>query len=128
MLNHVPSGSKSSSSGLATGCERWNALRLAIIVQWPPLPMRITPLGMPGTPWEQPAPASSPYIVWPTKATLETPVTRLPRAGLVWLDGRPRTTWVTWPLRVTFEIRPPLTRLCELPVYGAAPPDACSHL
>jgi hypothetical protein len=60
MLYQVPSGSKSSSSGLATGCEAWNALRFAIIVHELPGPTRKTPLGTVGTPCEQPAPASSP--------------------------------------------------------------------
>src|SRR6476469_8106719 len=61
-------------------------------------------------------------------ATLETPLTRLPSAGLVWLDGSPRTTTERAPAGVTFEIRPPSTGLFVLPVYGAAPPDACRHL
>ena len=59
------------------------------------------------------------------KATLETPLTRLPIAALVWLDGSPRTTVSTWPLGVTFEMRPPSAGLPVLPVYGAAAPDAC---
>src|SRR6185437_1233484 len=54
--------------------------------------------------------------------------TRLPSAGLVWLDGSPRTTVDRTPAGVTLEIRPPSTGLFVLPVYGAAPPDACLHL
>ena len=92
MLYHVPSGSKSSSSGFLTGWFRWNRLRLAIIVQLPSWWTRITPLGIPGTPCEQPAPASRAYMRWPMKATLETPLTRLPSAGLVWLEGSALTT------------------------------------
>ncbi len=58
MLNHEPSGSKSSSSGCATGWLRWYALRSATSVQlWSGL-TRTTPFGMDGTPCEQPAPAS----------------------------------------------------------------------
>ena len=59
MLYQVPSGSKSSSSGLATGCAFWNALRFAIIFHVPLRPTWITPFGTWGTPCEQPAPASS---------------------------------------------------------------------
>ena len=59
------------------------------------------------------------------KATLETPLTRLPIAALVWLDGSASTTVETGPPGVTFEIRPPSTGLLVLPVYGAAAPDAC---
>ena len=43
------------------------------------------------------------------KATLETPLTRLPRAGLVWLEGSAFTTVVTTPDRLIFEMRPPRT-------------------
>src|SRR6185437_11427969 len=64
---------------------------------------------------------------WPTKATLETPLTRLPSAGAVWLDGSPRTTIERTPPGVTLEIRPPSTGFPLLPVYGAAAPDACRH-
>jgi hypothetical protein len=52
----------------------------------------------------------------------------LPSAGLVWLDGSPRTTTERTPAGVTFEIRPPSTGLFVLPVYGAAAPDTCRHL
>ena len=97
MLYHVPSGSKSSWSGSATGCAAWNALRFAISDQVPSWPTRMTPLGTSGTPCEQPAPASSAYSWWPMNATLETPLTRLPMAALVWLEGSPITTVVTTP-------------------------------
>ena len=60
-------------------------------------------------------------------ATLETPLTRLPSAGLVWLDGSALTTVETAPAGLTFEIRPPRTGSFTLPVYGAAAPCACSH-
>src|SRR5690349_3804545 len=128
MLNQVPSGSKSSASGWATGCVRWKRLRFAISDQLPWWPTRMTPLGTLGTPCEHPAPASSAYRWWPTKATLETPLTRLPSAGAVWLDGSPRTTTERTPAGVTLEIRPPSTGFPLLPVYGAAAPDACRHL
>jgi hypothetical protein len=61
------------------------------------------------------------------KATLETPLTRLPSAGLVWLDGRALTTVETLPVGLTFEMRPPRTGSLVLPVYGAAAPDTCVH-
>ena len=60
MLYQVPSGSKSSSSGLATGCAFWNALRFATSSHEPFGLTWITPFGTLGTPCEQPAPASSP--------------------------------------------------------------------
>ena len=47
------------------------------------------------------------------KATLETPLTRLPRAGLVWLEGSAFTTVVTTPAGLTFEMRPPRTDAAE---------------
>ncbi len=128
MLNHVPSGSKSSASGLATGCAAWNALRFAIILHVPFFRTRITPFGMFGTPCQQPAPARSAYSLWPRNPTLETPLTRLPVAAVVWLDGSPLTTVFRTPLGVTFEIRPPRTGLFVLPVYGAAAPDAWVHV
>ena len=62
------------------------------------------------------------------KATLETPLTRLPRAGLVWLEGSALTTVVTWPARLIFAMRPPSFWLWVLPVYGAAAPAAWAHL
>ena len=49
-------------------------------------------------------------------ATLETPLTKLPMAGLVWLEGRPIATVVTTPPGSTFEIRPPRTGSFVLPV------------
>src|SRR2546423_652759 len=54
MLYHVPSGSKSSSSGFATGFAAWKALRSAITCHAPPGPTLITPLGTSGTPCEHP--------------------------------------------------------------------------
>jgi hypothetical protein len=61
-------------------------------------------------------------------ATLETPLTRLPRAALVWLEGSAFTTVVTLPDRLILAMRPPSTGLLVLPVYGAAAPAACWHL
>ena len=58
MLYHVPSGSKSSGSGLATGCAAWKALRFAISFHLPCWPTLMTPFGTVGTPCEQPAPDS----------------------------------------------------------------------
>src|SRR5258705_5086710 len=87
----------------------------------------MTPFGTPGTPCAQPAPDSSAYSWWPMKATLETPLTRLPRAGLVWDEGSAFTTVVTLPDRLIFEMRPPSTRSLVLPRYGAAAPAACGH-
>src|ERR1700730_16204214 len=43
-----------------------------------------------------------------------TPLTRLPNAGLVWLEGKWSATVVTTPLGDTFEIR-----AVKSPVYGA---------
>src|SRR5438046_2247796 len=45
MLYHVPSGSKSARSGLATGLAAWKALRFASIDQVEPGPTLITPFG-----------------------------------------------------------------------------------
>ena len=59
MLYHVPSGSKSSGSGLATGFAGWNALRSAISYHDPLRSTLMTPFGTSGTPCEQPAPPSS---------------------------------------------------------------------
>ena len=50
------------------------------------------------------------------KATLETPLTRLPLAGLVWLEGSAFTTVVTTPCGLIFEMRPPSTGSSVLPV------------
>src|ERR1700724_598455 len=52
-----------------------------------------------------------------------TPLTRLPNAGLVWLEGKWSATVVTTPLGDTFEIR-----AVKSPVYGPGPaggPAAC---
>src|SRR5437868_6784770 len=78
MLYHVPSGSKSSGSGLATGWVFWKRLRLATKVVWSLESTRITPLFVPASPCEHPAPASSPYSLPSTKATSATPLTKLP--------------------------------------------------
>ena len=59
MLYHVPSGSKSSGSGWATGCAFWNALRFAISFHLPWWPTLMTPFGTVGTPCAQRAPDSS---------------------------------------------------------------------
>ena len=59
MLYQVPSGSKSSSSGLATGCDFWNALRFATSLPRPVRPDVDHAVRHVGTPCEQPAPASS---------------------------------------------------------------------
>ena len=50
------------------------------------------------------------------KATLETPLARLPVAGVVWLEGSASTTVETTPARLIREMRPPRARLCVLPV------------
>ena len=97
MLYHVPSGSKSPGSGLATGCAAWKALRFGDQLPLAVRPTLMTPLGTVGTPCEQPAPASRAYSWRPMKATLETPLTRPPLAGLVWLEGSAFTTVVTTP-------------------------------
>ncbi len=74
MLYQVPSGSKSSSSGFATGCVLRNALRFAIGVVVPFEFTRRIALSASACPWEQPAPASSAYSVLPMKATSATPL------------------------------------------------------
>ena len=61
------------------------------------------------------------------KATLETPLTRLPRAGLVWVEGSAFTTVVTLPDRLIFEMRPPRTGSLVLPRYRPAAPAAWGH-
>src|SRR3954454_24942955 len=118
MLYHVPSRSKSSTSGLATGFAARNALRSAISDHVPSELTRMTPFGTVGTPCEQPAPASRAYSLSPMKATLETPLTRLAIARLVWLEGRASTTVVTTLSLLTFETRPPSIGSFVLPVYG----------
>ena len=50
------------------------------------------------------------------KATLETPLTRLPVAGVVWDEGSALTTVVTTPTGLIFAMRPSRTRLWVLPV------------
>jgi hypothetical protein len=101
-LYQVPSGSKSSSSGCATGLACWKALRSAIRVQVPSLLTLIIPFGTFGTPWEQPAPANNAYRVLPTKATSATPLIRGLGTGWVWLEGRFSTTEVTTPAGLIF--------------------------
>ena len=91
MLYHVPSGSESSGSGFATGCAFWKSLRFAIRVQIPKESIRITPLFVPASPCEHPAPARIAYNLPSMNATSATPLTRLPNWALVWLDGRPST-------------------------------------
>src|SRR5262249_38205698 len=118
MLYQIPSGSKSSGSGVATGWLAWNPLRLAISDQVPPGPTLITPLGTEGTPCAQPAPASSAYSWLPMKATLDTPSTTLPAVGAVLVVGSALTPVATTPLGLTLEIRPPATRSLALPLYG----------
>src|SRR5215472_3286348 len=76
--------------------------------------MRMTLLGMFGTPWEQPAPARIAYKFPSRKAMSATPLTRLPKAGLVWLEGRLSATVVRFPSRSILEMREPT----GLPVYG----------
>src|SRR2546423_13185007 len=80
------------------------------------------PLGTSATPCEQPAPARSAYSVRPTKVTSATPLTRLPSATLVWLEGRWSTITVRRPVRLTFEmwaVRPL--------VYGPTGATTCVH-
>ena len=50
------------------------------------------------------------------KATLDTPLTRLPVAFVVWSEGSACTTVLTTPAGLIFAIRPPSLRLCVLPV------------
>src|SRR5678816_3085083 len=114
MFHHVPSGSKSSGSGLATGWVFWNALRFATSVAAPVELMRTTALSRPRTPCEQPAPPISAYMVLPMNAMSATPLVSAPVCALVWLDGSLLVTVVRTPCGVIFEILPPT----ELPVYG----------
>ena len=91
MLYHVPSGSKSSSSGFATGCALMKSLRSATCVVVPLGFTRRTALSTVAFPCEQPAPVSSAYIVLPMNATSATPLWKF-RGGADWSDGRPPTT------------------------------------
>src|SRR5579863_4885443 len=120
----VPSGSKSSGDGLATGLLARNVLRSASIVHVPlTTSTSITPLGVPETPWEQPAPASKAYIVDPTKAISATPLTSDPCALLVWLDGRLSTIVdraCNSPMREMRAVLPP--------VYGPTGATTCGHI
>jgi hypothetical protein len=81
------------------------ALRLATQATVPFALTRNTPLKVPSRPCEQPAPASRPYRDVPMNFTSATPLTRLPRAGPVWLEGRPLTTVDRTPAGLIFEIR-----------------------
>src|ERR1700682_3698389 len=105
MLYHVPSGSKSSGWGLATGWLFWNVDRLATVVVLPSAFTRSTPLRVLASPWEQPAPAKSAYSVLPMNATSATPLTRLPWFAGVWSEGRLSATVVTVLSGAIFEIR-----------------------
>ncbi len=89
------------------------ALRSAIGVTVPSVLTRKTLLTVPARPCEQPAAASRPYRVPPMNFTSETPLTRLPEAALVWLDGRPSTTVLRTPAGLTLEIR-----AVKPPLYG----------
>src|SRR6478672_9179748 len=104
-----------------------NSLRFAIIVHDPSDATRTTPFGTSATPCEQPAPASSAYIWLPTNATSETPLTRLPDASAVMLEGSPLASVDRTPAGVTIEIRPPLTGSFVLPVYGPIGGSTCAH-
>jgi hypothetical protein len=105
MLYQVPSGSK-SAGGCATGWDLRNRLRFATTVRLPSGSIRQTPFAVLRRPCEQPAPEISAYIVSPMNAMSATPLTSLPIAGLVWLDGNPAATVVRCPSPPTFEIRP----------------------
>ena len=83
------------SSGFATGCAAWNALRFAIMR---PAAVVADPDDAVGDARHavRAAGAGQQRVQrWPMKATLETPLTRLPSAGLVWLEGSALTTVVT---------------------------------
>jgi len=58
MLYQVPSGSKSSALGFLTGLAFWNSDKSAIMVVVPSEFTRSTPLSVPASPWEHPAPAN----------------------------------------------------------------------
>src|SRR5581483_3182430 len=122
MLYQVPSGSKSSSSGRATGFALTNALRSAICVVDPSSFTRRIPLSACRNPCEQPAPDSSAYSVCPTNATSATPLVRPPESGDVELDGSPVATGVTAPCG------PILTMLAvKPPEYGPIGAGTCSQ-
>src|SRR5690242_4457049 len=114
MLYQVPSGSKSSASGCATGCAFWNELRSATRIGLPVALRRKTPFTVLSTPCEQPLPAVSTYIVPPIQSMSAGPLVRLPVAAVVWLDGKRSVTVVRTPLLSTLEMRPPR----RAPLYG----------
>src|SRR4029077_11843144 len=94
----------------------WKALRLATSDQVASELTRIMALFVPRRPWEHHAPARTAYSLPLTKATSATPLTKLPKPGLVWLEGRPSTTVETAPLGAILEMR-----AVKSPVYGPAP-------
>src|SRR5580704_289211 len=122
-LYQVPSGSKSARSGLAAGCDIKKALRSATwVTRWCSGSTRRTALTVPARPCEQPAPASTAYSRRPMKATSATPLTKLPTAALVVLDGNPSTTVARLPVCTSIrEIRAVIP-----PAYGPAP-GTCGH-
>src|SRR6266567_3950914 len=122
MLYHVPSGSKSLGSGFSTGCVFRKADRSAIIVVVPSAFTRSTALSVPASPCEQPAPAKIAYSVLPINATSATPLTKLPVAGEVWLEGKLSATVVRIPSGVILEIRD-----VKSPVYGPTGGTTWSH-
>src|ERR1700683_2240201 len=109
MLHQVPSGSKSGGFGFFTGLFMMNSLRLAIIFQDRSALTLTTPLGISGTPCEQPAPARIAYRSFPINATSATPWIPLPPPGAVVLEGRCVTKVVRTPSQPTREIRAPVS-------------------
>src|SRR6476660_8149988 len=103
-LYQVPSGSK-SAGGLATGWPSRYSLRCTttsqVLSEW----TLIMPLGTDATPCVQPAPESSPYKWWPTKATSPTTLTS-PDSSI--LDGILSATVVSFPPPLTFRILAPV--------------------
>src|SRR5713226_6169733 len=89
-----------------------NALKLAIDLVLPSSLTRKTLLNVPATPWEQPAPASMPYRLFPMNARSATPLISLPIAALVWDDGSPVTIRATLPEVLSIfemlDVKPPL--------------------
>src|SRR6476469_10400646 len=109
MLYQLPSGSKSSASGCATGCARSHLLRFASILSFPFSFTRLRLDGSSGCPCEQPTPIIT-YILLSENAMSAGPST-----APVWLraDGSPSATVVRLPAIVTREIRP-----VNPPVHG----------
>jgi len=111
MLYQVPSGSKSSGSGFATGCALMKALRFATCVVVPFAFTRRIELSVPRSPCEQPAPDWSAYSVCPMNSTSATPLVKAPDSGDVELDGSPVATGETVPFGATatmLAVKPPL--------------------